>query len=357
MTTPQPLEGARSNDMSGLTREQYDFLADGLNPSRVSQFKGNAHLEAWDVRRHLIRIFGFGGFDIETKSHDLCAQIEHPPKDPGSDGPNGKPRWTVVYRAEVRLIVKDPTGREVAHFDDGATGDSQNQPSLGDAHDQALKTALSQALKRCAVNLGDQFGLSLYNNGRPNPVVNRSLVVPDGTASPGEMAQVAAQDEPVGPAVEQPADADATATPPRQRNGSRDEVIDKAHAAIASATTVETLGQIRNLVDKRALDNVLTTDDALSLHAAINGREAELTGNHVAPQPIGVQQRAELFALFAEMGMAERGKQVEFLNRVTGRELGSRNDLTATEADKAIAALRTQQRQGAGKNGRSAVAA
>jgi hypothetical protein len=156
-----------------ITREQYEFLAQGIAPNRVQSLRGNSHLEQWDIRRHLIRCFGFGGFNTFTKSTQLLSQIEHPPK---SD--RDKPRWSVVWSAEVRLVIKAVDGSTLATYEDGATGDSQNQPSLGDAHDQALKTALSQALKRCAVNLGDQFGLSLYNDGGTSPVVLSSLVAP-----------------------------------------------------------------------------------------------------------------------------------------------------------------------------------
>ena len=39
----------------------------------------------------------------------------------------------------------------------------------------AVKTAESDAFKRAAINLGDQFGLSLYNNGSLKPVVGRTL--------------------------------------------------------------------------------------------------------------------------------------------------------------------------------------
>jgi hypothetical protein len=39
----------------------------------------------------------------------------------------------------------------------------------------AIKTAESQAFKRCAINLGDQFGLSLYNNGGTGSVVRAVL--------------------------------------------------------------------------------------------------------------------------------------------------------------------------------------
>lgn len=150
---------------------QYDVLSRPLNPARVRQLKGMSHVEAWDVRRYLIRIFGFGGYDTETIKCECIERIEIP-----ADGPKGRPRYTIVYRAEVRLIVKNPDGTVFARYEDGATGDAVNQPSLGDAHDFAMKTAMSQALKRCAVNLGDQFGLSLYNDGSPGPVVGRPIV-------------------------------------------------------------------------------------------------------------------------------------------------------------------------------------
>jgi hypothetical protein len=189
--------------MAQLTRAQYDWLVRPITPGRVRQLRGNYHVEQWDVRRHLIRAFGFGGFDITTTSLELVREIEHLPYTAaGEVDPRGKSRWTVVYRAEIRLVIKDANGSMIAHYEDAATGDSQNQPSLGDAHDQACKTALSQALKRCAVNLGDQFGLSLYNGGSPQAVVLQSLIVPGvlPEAVGGEaLAEVAARDTAVAP--------------------------------------------------------------------------------------------------------------------------------------------------------------
>jgi hypothetical protein len=66
-------------------------------------------------------------------------------------------------------------GLEDAIYTEAAVGDSQNNPSRADAHDMAIKTAESQAFKRCAINLGDQFGLSLYNNGGTGSVVRAVL--------------------------------------------------------------------------------------------------------------------------------------------------------------------------------------
>lgn len=159
----------------GLSSEQYRHLTEGLAPVRISKANGQSHLEAWDVRRHLIRIFGFGGWDFEVRECSLIREITIPPDPTKNDK---RERYTVVYRVLGRLVIRDPDGHHLALYEDGATGDAANQPSLGDAHDMALKTAMSQALKRCAVNLGDQFGLGLYNDGKADAVVKRSLVAP-----------------------------------------------------------------------------------------------------------------------------------------------------------------------------------
>jgi hypothetical protein len=160
-----------------LNDEQIDLLLQPLPAGRVRQVKGNAHLEAWDVRRWMLRIFGWGGWDFTVVSCDLVSErILDDTQNPL------KCRASVVYRVIGRLTIKNTDGTVLAVFEDGATGDSQNQPSLGDAHDMALKTAMSQALKRCAMNLGDQFGLGLYNGGQLTAVVGRSAAHPKGTA-------------------------------------------------------------------------------------------------------------------------------------------------------------------------------
>lgn len=153
-----------------LSQEQVDLLLAPLGPERVRQVQGNAHLEAWDVRRWLLRIFGWGGWQFDVVTCDLVSERSN-----WDDANPMKGRHTVVYRVIGKLTIRDPQGNFVTSWEDGATGDAQNQPSLGDAHDQALKTALSQALKRCAVNVGDAFGLSLYNSGKTTAVVGRSL--------------------------------------------------------------------------------------------------------------------------------------------------------------------------------------
>lgn len=186
-TEGQPAEAPERNSTAkttgipprGLNALQLDYLLRPLDARRVSQDgKGFNHLEAWDVRRTLIRFLGFGGWSY-TNNTQLVREIEHPPANPG-----GRSRWTVVYRTKLRLEIFDPHGNRLAFFEEYAAGDAANQSSLGDAHDQAIKTAESQALKRCATNLGDAFGLSLYDgggrlldNGTVQPVVQATLDV------------------------------------------------------------------------------------------------------------------------------------------------------------------------------------
>jgi hypothetical protein len=149
-----------------------------VDPDRVgADGKGFAHMEAWDIRRYLIRIFGFGGHDIDLIDVTMISESSQMLRKKNRNGEEyGDPyeAWTVIYRVSMKLTVK-VDGIELGHWCGVATGDATNQPSRADAHDLALKTADSQALKRAATNLGDQFGLSLYNKGRLTPVVQGAL--------------------------------------------------------------------------------------------------------------------------------------------------------------------------------------
>jgi hypothetical protein len=141
-----------------LSVQQQDLLLTPLHPSRVAATDtGMSHLQAWDIRRWLIRVFGHAGFSIDTI--DLVMLYEN---SKGGEEDPAKARWRVAYRATVRLEVDGATYTEsAAGTNFGWLPDSKRD----EAHDMAIKTATSQAMKRCAVNLGDQFGLSLYEKG------------------------------------------------------------------------------------------------------------------------------------------------------------------------------------------------
>ena len=147
-----------------FTDEQRKILLQPIKPHRVSKDgKGFSHVEAYEIKAHLNRVFGFEGWGTSIESLKCLFEDE-------KDG-----KWTVAYLCTMRLWVGGKTSA------DASTGDATNQRSRADAHDLAVKSAVSGALKRCATALGDQFGLSLYNKGSMEPLVGR--VIPYETSN------------------------------------------------------------------------------------------------------------------------------------------------------------------------------
>jgi DNA recombination protein Rad52 len=97
-----------------------------------------------DIVETANRIFGFGGWQREIRRLEKVYQDE-------TEGV-----YSVGYLCEYRVRVGD-----IVHEDVGF-GSSSNQPDLAQAHEMAVKGAVSDAIKRCFRAFGDQFGLSLY---------------------------------------------------------------------------------------------------------------------------------------------------------------------------------------------------
>ena len=173
-----------------LSPEQYDTLRRPLNRARIAKRqqggKQLSYLESWDVRAHLIRVFGYANFDTEMLDYGLVATRDYQNQ--------GKDMVEVIWHARVRLDVRDPEGTPLCTYTEGAVGSASGPANmLGDHHDNALKTAESDALKRCAINLGTQFGLSLYDDGNTNDVVKGTLVKPEGWVEPAPVSPEEAQ--------------------------------------------------------------------------------------------------------------------------------------------------------------------
>ena len=141
-----------------FTDEQRKILLQPIKPHRVSKDgKGFSHVEAYEIKAHLIRLFGFEGWSTQIDSLTCLFEDE-------KDG-----KWTVAYLCSMTLTIGSKFSA------DASTGDATNQRSRADAHDLAVKSAVSGALKRCATACGDQFGLSLYNKGSLEPLVGRVI--------------------------------------------------------------------------------------------------------------------------------------------------------------------------------------
>lgn len=146
--------------MADLTPGQIDYLLRPINPARVAITDGQSYVPQQDVRAHLTRIFGFGRWSMHVLESAMIFE------EPVTWTKNGQEKsgYDALWRATVRLEIRDQHGAHLATYEDAATGDAQHQTRLA-AHDLALKSAVSTALKRAATCLGDQFGLSLYNKG------------------------------------------------------------------------------------------------------------------------------------------------------------------------------------------------
>lgn len=193
-----------------LSPEQLGILMRDLNPNRVAVRDKMSYLEAWDVKAHLTRIFGFGGYSSEV----LASQIIYAEQVPQARDKN-KLNWKVAAQVTLRLTIHQLG----AVFTEVAIGGS-SQPDFTESADMSVKTAESDALKRAAIALGTQFGLSLYNNGSTADII-RAIVEPGqsemlaeakGKAAPqGAQAGKPAEDEvaPAPPSAEAQAEAQA----------------------------------------------------------------------------------------------------------------------------------------------------
>lgn len=153
-----------------LTQEQLSTLMSPLWANRVKQRQGFSYLEAFDVKATLIRVFGFGGFSAEVIDSKIL--------DIRDDGRQGTKRGSdepktpyVMAQATVRLTIHPQVeGDQPAVYTETAVGTNDGH-TIGDVADNAIKSAASDALKRCATYLGTQFGLGLYDNGSLAEVV------------------------------------------------------------------------------------------------------------------------------------------------------------------------------------------
>lgn len=168
-----------------ITAAQYETLMRPLNGTRVAKRsqggKQLSYLEAWDVKAHLTRVFGFGNWDLRMLDYQYVTTREYLS---GKEGDaNRKAMVEVIYSARCELTIRDPQGREICRHSEAAVGNASGPVNmLGEHHDNAVKQAASDALKRCAINLGSQFGLSLYDDGSTREVIRGTVVRPEGVA-------------------------------------------------------------------------------------------------------------------------------------------------------------------------------
>ena len=327
---------------------QVEQLLRPVNPRRVMQ--GNhggravSNLAAYDVSAHLTRIFGFGGWSKHILSLELVAEdgIMDTSRNPARLG------WWVTYRCMMRLEVGDWSN------EDGATGSASNLPDRGDAHDFALKNAISYALKRCAKDLGDQFGLSLYNKGSTKALIGRTL-----TGSPTQF--LAADDlglsdvdrdvpdlapdwdeQPPGRADGLPTNKDGSLSRSRTTDAEKDAAGVMTAAQQAEHTALQPKqAEVRGKVTRIKPDDTVAGppdpwQDQPAGVMAIDEHwppDEELENR---PGTVSAQQQRAIHAACTDM---DRAKRLATIGDIVGRQVTSSNELSWTEAAKVLAKL------------------
>jgi len=152
-------------DPQYLSEDQIEQLLKPIAGSRVLKLKRLSYVAQHDIRAHMNRIFGFARWSTDVIETAFLFEEEN------KDG-----NWKCGYRATVKVTVFAADGTELAHYTDSHASGNMPQPDKADAHALALTTAVSTAFKRACTNLGDQFGLSLYEKGSQNAIVKGTLV-------------------------------------------------------------------------------------------------------------------------------------------------------------------------------------
>lgn len=189
-----------------INNKQYEVLMTPIRGTRVSSRsqggKQLSYVEAWDIKAHLTRIFGFGNWDCEMLEYQHIT--DRPYTRAGyKEGDPPVDMLEVAFSARVQLTIRDPEGNHLCRYSEGAVGNASGPVSqYGELLDNALKSAASDALKRCAINMGSQFGLSLYDKGNRNEVIRSTIVTPPGYEKPEPTAeQTARLDQSLGTGV------------------------------------------------------------------------------------------------------------------------------------------------------------
>ena len=164
---------------AGFSQRQLKKLASPLDEARVQtrlqEGRSLSYVEGWFVLQEANRIFGYDGWDREMVH---CEKLfERKAIDAISCGYAARVRISV--RANGTTILREGTGVGQA-----------TAPTLGDAHDRALKAAETDATKRALVTFGGRFGLLLYDKEqRPRSHAERPAAGPSNPEPRAHLAQ------------------------------------------------------------------------------------------------------------------------------------------------------------------------
>lgn len=152
-----------SNLLSHATISDKTLCNLPLNANCVAERnKGNISLSY--VEGHYIR--KLLSFVFENRWNYKIIELTSRMPEPIMANNKDKVTYYVSSTAKIQLDITWEDGSET-RYEDVGHGSGTSYSSIGDAFESAEKEAVTDALKRAAVNLGDSFGLVLYHKIRP----------------------------------------------------------------------------------------------------------------------------------------------------------------------------------------------
>lgn len=151
-----------------FTAEQIEALKAKLDAKHVKkppQGKYGDYVPAWHVIAEANRIFGFDGWAYSLTKLDQTNAGWRELTD--RDGKKYD-RFDCGYLAVVKVTILDENGVLNIDRQDVGHGQGYSKTNEGDAHDSAIKEAVTDALKRCLRTFGNPFGLALYDKSQEN---------------------------------------------------------------------------------------------------------------------------------------------------------------------------------------------
>jgi DNA recombination protein Rad52 len=136
-------------------------LAQPLDPDRIENRPGGggkrlSYLEGWEVIEKANQVFGPLGWSHETLQMEMLhdPQLIREPEDPHAG------KVVAAYSARVKVTIH-LEGRNVVR--EGWGGARNFAKTAGEAMENAIKSAETDATKRALRSLGNVFGLALYD--------------------------------------------------------------------------------------------------------------------------------------------------------------------------------------------------
>ena len=154
MTETQAKYETEGGDAMTFDKGTIEELDKPLNPALTKTLKGNRYLEGHTIISQANRIFGYDswGYDIVDVQLQRIENI----------GDGGEVQHAYAYSATVTVTVAGAHPRTDIGFNTVQKWKTGYTP---EAHDTAMKGAVTDALKRALRSFGHQFGNSLYGDG------------------------------------------------------------------------------------------------------------------------------------------------------------------------------------------------